>query len=56
MFRSISQMNTQQNYHKPPQTMTWTTTNDDMNHHKSPQTMTEPSITQQTHDINHHEP
>ena len=52
------------NYHKPPQTMTWTTTNDDMNHHKSqittnhhkpwhkpPWTMTETST---KHDMNHY--
>ena len=38
-------VNSQRNYHKPLQTMTWTTTNDDMNHHKSPQVY---------HDMNHH--
>ena len=57
-------------YHKPPQTMTWTTTNDDMNHHKSPQitinhhkfTMTWITTNHKSlqittnHDINHHEP
>ena len=52
------------NYHKPLQTMTRTTTNDDMNHHKSqittnhhkpwhkpPWTMTETST---KHDMNHY--
>ena len=52
-------VNSQQNYHKPPQTMTWTTTNDDMNHHKSLQITTSlpwhesPQI---TNHYNHHKP
>ena len=57
-------VNSRRNYHKPLQTMTQTTTNDDMNHHKSqittnhhkpwhkpPWTMTETST---KHDMNHY--
>ena len=57
-------VNSRRNYHKPLQTMTRTTTNDDMNHHKSqittnhhkprhkpPWTMTETST---KHDMNHY--
>ena len=57
-------VNSRWNYHKPLQTMTRTTTNDDMNHHKSqittnhhkpwhkpPWTMTETST---KHDMNHY--
>ena len=57
-------VNSQRNYHKPLQTMTRTTTNDDMNHHKSqittnhhkpwhkpPWTMTEIST---KHEMNHY--
>ena len=57
-------VNSRRKYHKPLQTMTQTTTNDDMNHHKSqittnhhkpwhkpPWTMTETST---KHDMNHY--
>ena len=47
-------VNSQRHYHKPPQTMTWTTTNDDMNHHKSLQNTTSLPWHESPQIINHY--